>query len=268
MFRLVLAVILIVSSSSLPVDGLVPVEETVAVRKTATDVGIVGGDKINIKRAPYQVSVQLNGEHWCGGSLIASDWVLTATHCFADEVIDTLEVRVGSTTSNEGGQLIPVKYRIEHEGFNMDLVSNDITLLKLAQRVSLSNFAKIIPLAVAEPAPRLKGYISGWGKTSEDNNTLPINLRGVYVDMISREECRKRFQEDEIFDYNICAFSKGKDSCQSDSGGPLVVNGKLVGVVSWGIGCGNGKNPGVYSSVPKFSRWIKKAMKEYDNATT
>lgn len=265
MLRLMLAVTLIVSTRSLPMDGLEPVEETIAVKKDSTQIGIVGGAKIDIRTAPYQVSVRINGEHWCGGSLIASDWVLTATHCFAEEEIETLDVRVGSTKSNEGGQLIAVKYRVEHEGFDMYDVTNDITLLKLESKVNLSNNVKTIPLAITEPVAGRKAYISGWGKTSETNSTLPINLRGVNVDLISREDCQSRFPEEEIYNYNMCAYSKGMDSCQSDSGGPLVINKKLVGVVSWGQGCAKDNVPGVYSSVPKFRRWIRKAMQEYNN---
>ena len=58
----------------------------------------------------------------------------------------------------------------------------------------------------------------------------------------------------------ICAGDEkgGKDACQNDSGGPLVVNNVLYGIVSFGIGCGRADFPGVYTNVAKYASWIKK----------
>lgn len=241
MFRLLFAVSVIVGSSSTPIS--------------------TRGIDVPISEASWQVSVQLKGKHLCGGSLIAANWVLTATHCFAAQRnIGKIEVRVGTPLHNSGGELIPVDLRIEHEGFNKELVTNDITLLRLARKVNFVNTdAKSRALAYKEPLVGELGYISGWGKTSQDNDTLPLQLRAAHVAIISREECQSYFKEDEIFDYNICAFSEGKDSCQADSGGPLMFQGELVGIVSWGQGCAK-DTPGVYTSVPYFWEWIIRSV--------
>lgn len=226
------------------------------------DRRIVGGEGIQIKRTPYQVSLQDSGEHWCGGSLIGEDLVLTAAHCFDDAEIEKLEVRVGSTSSDKGGKLVKVKNYICHEDFDTDFITYDIALLRLSEKVRLTDAVKVIQLATEEASPGTVAFISGWGRTAETNSTLPTKLRGVEVALISREECSKRYPNDKIFDYNICAFTKGKDSCQSDSGGPMVINNKLVGVVSWGLGCARDMNPGVYTSVPKVMDWIETTSKK------
>ncbi|MDX6258314.1 MAG: trypsin [Kribbellaceae bacterium] len=58
----------------------------------------------------------------------------------------------------------------------------------------------------------------------------------------------------------ICAGYKegGKDSCHGDSGGPLVLHGRLLGVVSWGVGCAEAGHPGVYAEVATYYKEILK----------
>lgn len=224
------------------------------------DGRIVGGEQISIQKAPYLVSIQLNDKHVCGGSLIDDYWVLTATHCFYKTNTRTLKVRVGSTYWDEGGQLLDVMYIMSHDDYNDDWVTNDITLLKLSEKVKLSTHVQLIPLATEESSPGSRAYVSGWGQTSQTNKTYPKHLNGVEVALISREVCRNAYSADEIFDYNICTFTFDKDSCQGDSGGPLITNGKLNGIVSWAKGCA--MKPAVYTSVPSFLDWIKKTMND------
>lgn len=227
------------------------------------DGRIVGGNFIEITKTPYQVSIQINGKHFCGGSLIKDEWVLTAAHCFLDMPEDPyVDVRVGSALYNEGGQLIDVMYIIPHEDYEDDKIFDDIALIKLSKKAELSDSVRTIPLATEESPPGTRAFLSGWGYTSETNKTVAVNLSGVEVATITRNECRKKFVGEEIFYNNVCAFAVGKNSCDGDSGGPMVVNGKLSGVISWGKGCATGL-PGVYTSVPAFLDWVTKTVKEY-----
>lgn len=226
------------------------------------DGRIVGGDPISISKTPYQVSLQLYGQHFCGGSLIALDWVLTASHCFQDiNEFSVVQIRAGSSSYNRGGQLITVEYIIKHDDYDDDSLANDIALVKLAEKVNISETVNTISLATNESSQGSRGYISGWGHTSEFNKLIPKLLNGVEVAMISHEVCEKIYAGIDIFNYTVCAFTFGKDSCQGDSGGPLVVNNKQSGIVSWGDGCG--LKPGIYTSVPAFIDWINLALENF-----
>lgn len=224
------------------------------------DGRIVGGKEIGISKTPYQCSLQVYNQHLCGGSLIAVDWVLTASHCVQNIGKDTiLQVRMGSSLYNEGGQVIDVTKIITHKDFDNYMLTNDIALLKLAKKVILTDTVQIIPLASKESAQGIRAYLSGWGFTNEKTADLPTKLSGVEVAVISRETCRKTYAIYGISDIHVCAFTLGKDSCQGDSGGPMVTDGKLTGIVSWGEGCGS--KPGVYANVVHFSEWIRETMK-------
>lgn len=90
-------------------------------------------------------------------------------------------------------------------------------------------------------------------------------MQKVSVPIWSNSQCRLKYGSAApggIADHMICAGSEAQDSCSGDSGGPLMVNEGhawyQVGVVSWGIGCGQGRYPGVYSRITSFLPWIQK----------
>lgn len=227
------------------------------------DGRIVGGVETTIRQAPFLVSLQKYGEHWCGGSLISANFVLTAAHCFFDITDEVIIARVGSTSSKNGGQLVEVEKIICHDGFDLDVVSFDIAFLKLKTNVIFSPSVRSIKYTTSEPFPNRYVDIYGWGKESQHNMDLPENLRKARVMLLSRDMCRSKYDQDidPIHDYNICAYTDGVDSCKSDSGGPLIADSKLAGIVSWGKGCAVKDRPGVYTSVAKFTNWIETMIK-------
>ncbi|XP_044541009.1 tryptase-like, partial [Gracilinanus agilis] len=101
----------------------------------------------------------------------------------------------------------------------------------------------------------------------------PYSLRKVRVPVVDNMACDQAYQEGastsssskKILDDMLCAGEPGKDSCQYDSGGPLVckVQNKWLqaGIVSWGEGCGFPNRPGVYTRVTAYLGWILKEMK-------
>lgn len=223
------------------------------------DGRIVGGNAIGISKTPYIVSVQANGGHLCGGSLISDQWVLSASHCFQDIHGADMKVRVGSSFYDQGGKLIDAKYIIKHEDYDNTNLANDIALIKLSEKVNISDSVQIIPLTLKQEASGTRAYLSGWGYTKENSRFIPKHLHGVEVAVISQEKCRHWYAD--LLDTKVCAYSFGKDSCQGDSGGPMVTNGKLNGIVSSGAGCGT--YPGIYTSIPHFGKWIKDTMEKY-----
>ena len=137
---------------------------------------------------------------------------------------------------------------------------NDLALLKVSPPFQFDDKRAAIPLYTfkEELASGSIALVSGWGRTRY--SIRPIYLEAVEVPMISKEECIKAYEnQGKLPEGEICTMHQagGKDSCQGDSGGPLAIDGHLVGIVSWGIGCGIRGNPGVYTEVAHFANWIK-----------
>ncbi|KAH8353118.1 hypothetical protein KR084_009040, partial [Drosophila pseudotakahashii] len=220
---------------------------------------IVNGVDTTIEQHPYQVSIQtLSGSHFCGGSLIDSETVLTAAHCMQSYSASQLRIRLGSTNRNSGGELVTVRSFKYHEGYNSKQMTNDVAIIKLSAPVVQTSLIRAIELASSDPASGEKAVVSGWGTTCYLWCSSPSTLLEVEVDIVSQADCASSTYKygTSILDSMVCAYGVSKDACQGDSGGPLVSGGKLVGVVSWGSGCAKDGYPGVYASVAQLKKWI------------
>lgn len=110
--------------------------------------------------------------------------------------------------------------------------------------------------------------VVGWGLTAEDSS-LAEQIQLVRSRSVTRTVCAERYEKAGamVSDNMLCAgdlFEGGQDACSGDSGGPILVKGEQVGLVSWGIGCGRADYPGVYTSVPKLRPWIDSKMEEIE----
>lgn len=220
---------------------------------------IVGGDFISIFQVPYQVSILKNGLLHCGGSLISSKLVLSAAHCFTmfDPRLYSriFTIRAGSDKFNSGGVLAKVSSVINHEDFLKP--ANDIALVKVFGNILESQTIKYIPLNHEPIHAEEYCYISGWGKEVDSvSSPYPTELKGAFVEVVDLRECSRILHPMPIYYSQICAVGEHSDACQGDSGGPLVANFKLIGITSWGKGCGVGGRPAVYTSVEKHLKWI------------
>uniref|UniRef100_A0A1A9W2J4 Peptidase S1 domain-containing protein n=1 Tax=Glossina brevipalpis TaxID=37001 RepID=A0A1A9W2J4_9MUSC len=114
---------------------------------------IVNGIETTIEARPYQVSIQRKGmgNHFCGGSIISEDIVVTAAHCIQGGQASNLQVRLGSTRYKEGGILVGVKAMKYHEQYDPDLLWYDIAILKLDKPVKQSSTVRYIELAKKVP---------------------------------------------------------------------------------------------------------------------
>ncbi|KAI4543412.1 hypothetical protein MG293_006206 [Ovis ammon polii] len=223
------------------------------------DDKIVGGYTCGANTVPYQVSLN-SGYHFCGGSLINSQWVVSAAHCYKSGI----QVRLGENNINvvEGNeQFISASKSIVHPSYNSNTLNNDIMLIKLKSAASLNSRVASVSLPTSCASAGTQCLISGWGNTKSSGTSYPDVLQCLKAPILSDSSCKSAYPG-QITSNMFCAgyLEGGKDSCQGDSGGPVVCNGKLQGIVSWGYGCAQKNKPGVYTKVCNYVSWIQQTI--------
>uniref|UniRef100_A0A8C8S9U2 trypsin n=1 Tax=Pelusios castaneus TaxID=367368 RepID=A0A8C8S9U2_9SAUR len=201
------------------------------------DDKIVGGYTCPKNSVPYQASLYI-GYHFCGGSLIDSQWVVSAAHCFEPYLQMWLGKHDLSVTESTQ-QVIDSAKVICHPDYNASTLDNDIMLINCV-------------------ATGTQCLISGWGNTLSSGSKYPDLLQCLYAPVLPPDECSDAYPG-QITNNMLCIgyVEGGKDACQGDSGGPAVCNGELHGIVSWGIGCAQEGYPGVYTKLCKYVSWIQ-----------
>uniref|UniRef100_A0A8C6I703 Coagulation factor XI n=1 Tax=Mus spicilegus TaxID=10103 RepID=A0A8C6I703_MUSSI len=228
---------------------------------------VVGGAASVHGEWPWQVTLHISRGHLCGGSIIGNQWILTAAHCFSGiETPKKLRVYggiVNQSEINEGTAFFRVQEMIIHDQYTTAESGYDIALLKLESAMNYTDFQRPIclPSKGDRNAVHTECWVTGWGYT-ELRGEVQSTLQKAKVPLVSNEECQTRYRRHKITNKMICAGYKegGKDTCKGDSGGPLSCkyNGvwHLVGITSWGEGCGQKERPGVYTNVAKYVDWI------------
>lgn len=233
---------------------------------------IVGGNNADIKDFSHQLSLEVFFMHSCGASVINEDFALTAAHCVQGMPREPpwfVRLRAGSTSGflGIGGIMHAIEYVEHHPEWNKSSTDFDIGLIKVQKPFEFSN--RISPIKLVDANAIIKVgtlvTVSGWGMTSERALFAPFVLHSVTVPVVDREACNHNYTlhgGNKISKRMICAggTGDGKDSCQGDSGGPLISQDRrLIGVVSWGYGCGRSGFPGIYTNVanPDIRRWVK-----------
>jgi secreted trypsin-like serine protease len=237
---------------------------------------IFGGVPVKKKDTyPWMTAIVSHGETpedgiFCGGALIAPDWVLTAAHCLVDEKPATVDVLVGVIDLNDPeAERIAAKEIFIHPKYNDNTVDFDVALVHLS-KPSKQKTIGIIPAGDPDKlvAPGKMITIMGWGKTEKSD--ISRVLLETNVPIVSNQDAHKALaretDDNELTDNMFAAgFMKegGKDACQGDSGGPVLMpdaNLQLVqvGVTSWGIECAKPHMPGIYSRLSKLGDWVRK----------
>ncbi|XP_022797695.1 anionic trypsin-like [Stylophora pistillata] len=234
---------------------------------------IVGGEYAPPGAWPWQAMLRWShtGYVFCGGSLVAPQWVVTASHCVAKAGGDPVYIRLGAHKQSESmgtEQDFTASKVILHPFYHKPIgMSHDIALLKLDRPAVLTRQVNLVCLPHSIPAPPegTKCWITGWGKTASVGGSSGKVLKQATVPIVGRNRCEWSYLG-QIHDSMICAGLDrgGVDSCQGDSGGPMVceTGGKfyLQGVTSWGKGCGRPNKYGVYARVTYLLEWLKKEM--------
>lgn len=244
------------------------------VSSAAASSRIVGGTDAVSGAWPWQVSLQIRGQHICGGSIISSRWILSAAHCFQSYSNPlSWTVMFGDVSLHRmalANQSKSVEKIISHEQYNSDTNDYDVALMKLSSPLNCSSTATVKPVCLpndgVDLSPERPAWITGWGAL-RSSGPSPDTMNQAEVTIYSRNRCNRWYVlDDAVTETMVCAgkLSGGVDSCQGDSGGPLVVKQDgywwLAGDTSWGIGCAWRNKPGVYGNVAYFVDWVHEQM--------
>ncbi|MEU1493066.1 S1 family peptidase [Streptomyces sp. NPDC005775] len=240
---------------------------------------VIGGQPAHVKDSPWVVALSSRDRfggtragQFCGAVVVGPKKALTAAHCLSREAlgVDVGQVRdlriISGRDELNGtdGKEIAVSGTWVNPGFDASTNSGDVAVLTLAEALPEQS---VIPLAGAgDPAydAGTAAVVYGWGDTT-GNGDYASSLRSAGVTVLPDDSCEQAYPGGVSGTYDasamLCAGEPqgGFDACQGDSGGPLVAQGKLVGLVSWGNGCGQAGSPGVYTRISAAIEWMEGA---------
>ncbi|MGA5195415.1 serine protease [Streptomyces exfoliatus] len=234
---------------------------------------VVGGQEARPHQYPFMAGLVdvLERRVMCGGSLIGDRYVLTAAHCLTGSYSDPTRVGVllgdhdlTTGTDSPHAVLATPDRLLPHPEYDPDTQRNDIALVRLAEPVALNRHVRPIALPAAYAHGSFDDTqveVPGWGTTSYGGRTSDV-LRTVALGTMSNAACASRGMT-QVTTTQICTYAPGRDTCQYDSGGPLVraVKGRpyVVGLVSYGRECAT-DTPAVNTRVRSYVTWIERTI--------
>ncbi|XP_048152781.1 serine protease 55-like [Corvus hawaiiensis] len=223
-------------------------------QKTGKRIGT--GTHVKPGEFPWHVSIQSHGKHICGGTIISALWILTAAHCFAEELPADLTVAVGGVDLSRPLEEHNPDSLILHEEFNRTSLQNDIALILLSNPIEFSK--EKIPICLpfmCDMDTWQHCWAAGWENTSAASHVL----QKTQMKLISREKCLEQIPH--LVGSVMCAETEqgGGGGCQVDGGGPLVCS--YWDTMKWfqvGIVSGGNPNHRILTSVYSYQGWIEK----------
>ncbi|NP_001166071.1 serine protease 133 precursor [Nasonia vitripennis] len=236
---------------------------------------IIGGETVNIQDYPYQISMRWTygvpkPMHFCGGSIVSRYHIVTAAHCVDNkrtpDMLRYIKIYTGTSRSDSTGgtgKAHTVKSVLVHPGYTGASTTylNDIAIVTLREPIDFNQYQKAINLPTQDVHYRQasSAVVTGWGSTRSGSQDTPINLQKAPMRLMTSTQCQRQLPFN-LRNSQVCAIQRhGVGVCTGDSGGPLAVNGELVGVASYVVECGKG-HPDVYTNVYSYVNFIKKAI--------
>ncbi|XP_047483691.1 prostasin-like [Penaeus chinensis] len=251
------------------------------------DARIVGGTEVvPALKYPWMVGVlvpRLLSSYLCGGTIINDRFVITAAHCLFDgytgQKLRPEDVKIGLSDHDQlsdDGLQVPVSELIVHELYKDSDISFDVALIRLQEPLVFHHFLRpaCLPTDATESYEGRWGFVYGWGVTNISDYILSSRLQETQLLILGPDCDNKTIGNVRPTPDMLCAGTEegGKDTCTGDSGGPITVPARkrrhvIVGITSFGEGCGVPGVPGVYTRVTSYLGWIleKTAAASYCN---
>ncbi|KAM5165120.1 vitamin K-dependent protein C [Mantella aurantiaca] len=240
---------------------------------------LTGAKKGRKGDSPWQALLSKDNKFICGGVLIHRYWVLTAAHCFKEaqenaKYIVHLGEYIRFKLENTEQKISAIKFII-HPKFDQSNIDNDIALLRLDQPAVYTKYVLPICLpsyGLAETNLTVEGtvtIVTGWGNQDQNLRNRTLILSYIQIPVVSHNNCSE-VMRNKVTNNMLCAGTLGdnQDACTGDSGGPMVTTFGdtwfLIGLVSWGEGCGRLDNFGIYTKVHLYLNWISQTIANYE----
>ncbi|MFI5808033.1 S1 family peptidase [Streptomyces sp. NPDC051561] len=263
-------------TGALALTAAVAVSPLAAPGPAAADDIVIGGQTVRASDSPWAVAVSSRDRfggtragQFCGGVVVAPTKVVTAAHCLGQDVLGVplaevhdLKIIAGrGELRGQGGREIAVRRTWVNPSYDPQSNAGDVAVLTLAEALPKDYTIRIAAEGSLATEPGTAAVVYGWGDTTGDG-AYANALRAARVRVLPDEACAKAYPGNLDGTYlpatMLCAGDPdgGHDACQGDSGGPLVARGRLIGLVSWGSGCGEAASPGVYTRIPALAGLI------------
>ncbi|MFI7297695.1 serine protease [Streptomyces sp. NPDC050121] len=242
----------------------------------ASDGVVLGGFPIDVSQSPWTVALSSRDRfggtrsgQFCGGVAVGPSTVLTAAHCMGEDVLGVppakatdLKVVAGRTDLYaDTGREVSVRGVWVNPGYDSSSNAGDFAVLTLAEPLPAASVIAMAGEGDPAYAPGTDAVVYGWGDLT-GFGAYAHRLRAASLHVLSDTLCELAYPGSADGTYMarsmVCAgeVRGGRDACQGDSGGPLVAGGRLIGLVSWGDGCGRPGSPGVYTRVSDVVRTL------------